>query len=253
MSVQPFGSGGVLSRAQPVLTFAASLRALTTETLPAPSEARVRSEATGPREGTRSSELPIVARIVRRTTAMERAQLFAPRAFFLGPAFLVWVRALLRRSGLGPLIVGLLALATLGAIAGLGVRSLSDDGTTSVPPSRVERSIDSNEIERLLTRPQPPPSVDDLVSSPMDRSVTDHGSETVSSPVAPSFSSGARAVGPPPASGVRGTPRTVPRPAPTHPMQPARTPGNRSARSLENAPNRDRWAHGSAGGNGRKH
>lgn len=133
-----FDSGGVLSRARPVLTFATVVRG---ETLP----------SVNPRGGTpipvpmswsgpplpRRNDLPVLPRIVRRTAT---EQLLEPFACAL--------RAV-RRGG-GTLLFGALGLATLGTIATLGLRSLPDEPTPVV--SGAAHAFDATATERLLAR-----------------------------------------------------------------------------------------------------
>ena len=170
MSGEPFDPGAVLSRARPVLTFTSAVRtggsvAASAASLGGRSGAsRSASAGMRPRVDTptpggvsltdaaatraRVPQLPVIARIVREGP-LDRGPLAALRARMVG------VGHALRRSGVGALVVGALGLATLGAIAGLGMRSLSDEAAiaNAAPPSvTLTRSYDAVATERLLSR-----------------------------------------------------------------------------------------------------
>jgi hypothetical protein len=162
MAGERFDSGGVLSRARPVLTFAtivpgeappsASLRTST----PIP----VLMSWSGP-ELPRHNVLPVIPRIVRRTRIEQ----------FLEP--IARAARTLRRGG-GMLLFGALGLATLGTIAGLGVRSLPDDMPTPVV-SGAAHVFDATATERLLARAP--------VALRVDRTIPPAASRVASVPV----------------------------------------------------------------------
>jgi hypothetical protein len=123
-----------------VLTFATHVPAervpsLVHELSPTPSRVSLH-------EATRARELPVIPRIVRRQSVLDAAS----------PLLALLVRApgAVRRSGAGTMLVAGLALATLGTIAGLGVRSLSD--SSSVAWSGGASVFDASVSERLLSR-----------------------------------------------------------------------------------------------------
>ena len=133
-------SGAVLSRARPVLTFATHVPqdeedardAGALEPTPTPS-AVLLSPAT------RVTQLPVIARIVRRRTALDAA---SPLLSWLARA-----PGLVRRSGAGTMVVAGLVIGTLGAIAGHGLWSLPSfvsPGASSTP--------DATGSEPLLAR-----------------------------------------------------------------------------------------------------
>ena len=164
MSGEQFDSGAVLSRATPVLTFgsleraekdaalrSASSHASHDDDSPVPSLAwhgDVKSRAKGP-------TLPVIPRIVHRTRIGDGA--------LLQPVVAAAHAA--KRAGLGTLVFAVLGLATLGAIAGLGMRSLSDEQVSvaaAVAPPAAELAVphhasDAMGIERLLARSTPAP------------------------------------------------------------------------------------------------
>lgn len=150
-----FDSGGVLSRARPVLTFAtvvpgeAPPSAIPRRNTPAP----VSMSWSGP-PLPRRNDLPVIPRIVRRTT-ME--QLLEPIAR---------VALAVRRAG-GMLLFAALGLATLGAIAGLGMRSLPDDAAT--PSVSAAHVFDATATERLLARAPLALRVDRMIPPPAPR------------------------------------------------------------------------------------
>jgi hypothetical protein len=168
MSGEQFDSGAVLSRATPVLTFgsleraeaAAALRSSsvagsrgagsTGDDSPAPSLAW--NEDVVLKASPREPSLPVISHIVRRTSVKDGA---------FGHPVAAAARAA-RRAGVSTLFVGALGLATLGAIAGLGMRSLSDEATipaTAAPaPALVTPAhiSDAIALERLLSRSAPP-------------------------------------------------------------------------------------------------
>jgi hypothetical protein len=162
MSGEHFDSGAVLSRARPVLTFASVVDG----------EASMASAvSTRPRVDTptpsgislaevhrhkRPATLPVISRIVRRTSV---------RDLFWGEP-LGRVSGLLRRSGVGTLVVGALGLATLGVIAGLGMRSLSDEATNAVSAAGVQPVYDAVATERLLARAPLAPRMDQPMTMP---------------------------------------------------------------------------------------
>ena len=145
MSGERFDSGGVLSRARPVLTFS-------TMTSPEASvPARARTDATpppvswtdvqSPRRDPCTRALPVVPRIVRRTRIEQHP--------VLGP--IVRAAAAVRRVGFGTLLFAGLGLGTLGVIAGFGMVSLSDEPpAAAIAPEA--RSFDAMATERLLAR-----------------------------------------------------------------------------------------------------
>jgi hypothetical protein len=223
MSAQ-FDLGGVLSRAQPVLTFATSRHT-------AKQVAARPSEATDPAcTNLRARQsLPVIGRIVRRTSAVDRALLLAPGNCRQVTTALA---GFLRRSGVGPLIVGVLALATLGAIAGLGMRSLSEEvvASATTTPAGADRPVDVTTTEGLLERAQPSPFSSATPST--------DGDETGPSPTAPSAHP---AVHPAPVGGAAGLPMTPPKKMPlSHPMPAAHAhtarPAHASARGLHRPP-----------------
>jgi hypothetical protein len=160
MSGEQFDSGAVLSRATPVLTFGSLERAERDAELrsasrqddsPVPSLAwhgDVKPRAKGP-------TLPVIPRIVRRTRIGDGA--------LLQPVVAAAHAA--KRAGLGTLVFAALGLATLGAIAGLGMRSLSDEQVSvsaAIEPPAAELAVpdhasDAVGIERLLARSTPTP------------------------------------------------------------------------------------------------
>jgi hypothetical protein len=141
MSGERFDSGGVLSRAAPVLTF--STLASVEEAEPV----RSRADTTPPPvswndvQPPRRSSLPVIPRIVRRTRIEQHA--------VLGP--IVRGAVVVRRVGLGTLLFAGLGLATLGSIAGLGMRSLSDEPTIAAMPADPP-AFEATAAERLLAR-----------------------------------------------------------------------------------------------------
>jgi hypothetical protein len=149
-----FDSGGVLSRARPVLTFATVVRG---ETLPS-ANARSGTPIPVPMSWSgpplpRRHDLPVLPRIVRRTAMEQLVEPFARAAHAV------------RRGG-GMLLFGALGLATMGTIVALGLRSLPDEPTPVV--SGAAHAFDATATERLLARaPQavrvewaaPPPAV----------------------------------------------------------------------------------------------
>ena len=156
MSGERFDSGGVLSRARPVLTFATAMHGEASPFASALSGTPVPvlmswSGAELPRR----NDLPVIPRIVRRTRT---EHLLEPIA-----------RAVLaaRRTG-GMLLFGVLGLATLGAIAGLGLRSFPDEAPTSVV-SGAAHAFDATATERLFARAPLAPRVDPTIPPPAPR------------------------------------------------------------------------------------
>jgi len=153
-----FDSGGVLERARPVLTFATNATNATGRA-PAAGPASATPDTielswSGP-ETLRRNDLPVIPRIVRRTTL---EHLLEP---FEHIASVAW-----RSAGL--LLFGALGLGTLGIIAGLGWRSLPDETSSTFASTRPSRAFDAVATERLLARapaamrgdrtiPPPPP------------------------------------------------------------------------------------------------
>jgi hypothetical protein len=91
----------------------------------------------------RRGALPVIARIVREPAADHG------RVRRTGVA----LAGLLRRTGAGTLVIGALGLATLGSIAGLGMRSLSDGASlASAAPDEPTHVVDATATERLLAR-----------------------------------------------------------------------------------------------------
>jgi hypothetical protein len=127
---QHFDRGGVLSRRRAVLTFATHVRVAATR----PSRARRHTPTPPPVSLHRAtqpgqSDLPVIARIVRRTTVELRAG---------------------KRPGRGTILFALLALAILGAIALPAVRSVRDEtarlATVEAP------ALESSASERVFLR-----------------------------------------------------------------------------------------------------
>jgi hypothetical protein len=149
MSGEQFDSGAVLTRARPVLTFATAVRREASLATEAPPNVRRRLDTPTPsgvslHEGSaRRGALPVIPRIVRES-ATERGPLVRAGAA---------VADVLRRTGAGTLVVAALGLATLGSIAGLGMRSLSDGASlASAAPDAPTHAVDATATERLLAR-----------------------------------------------------------------------------------------------------
>ncbi len=160
MSGEHFDSGAVLARARPVLTFASAVSEGSVaqqggvrarlET-PTPGAVTIDEPPRAPRRAPRPPPLPVIARIVRRPTVRDR--LWSDPAARVG--------RVLQATGVGALLVGALALGTLGVIAGLGMRSLSDEATlASTPPPASAAMADATATERLLARAPLAPRVD---------------------------------------------------------------------------------------------
>lgn len=138
------GSGAVLSRSTPVLTFSPGVR----EQAESPPSVAPRSRALPvpavPATRAARSNLPIVPRIVRRTS-LGVDGLVAPIA-----------RAAATSGGrtLGKLLVIAIALAALGLFAGLNMRSLAEEmpapGTAQLPAT--VRASDATASERVQAR-----------------------------------------------------------------------------------------------------
>lgn len=152
MSGERFDSGAVLSRARPVLTFstlagAESAGPARADATPPPVSWH---EATAARAGGafpgRPPALPVIPRIVRRTMIDDRA-LLRPIAQAAHVA---------KRAGLGTLVFVVLGLGTLGAIAGLGMRSLAEEGAVTqgaeAPAAAMAHTSDARASEHLLAR-----------------------------------------------------------------------------------------------------
>jgi hypothetical protein len=141
-----FDSGGVLERARPILTFAT----IVPGDAPAPGgPARVRDAVSlswSSPERPPHVTLPVLPRIVRRTR-LERLLEPFDRA------------ARLARRGAGVLLFGALGLATLGTIAGLGLRSLPED-TPSLASTPADHVFAAVATERLLARAPKPVRVE---------------------------------------------------------------------------------------------
>jgi hypothetical protein len=140
MSGERFDSGGVLSRARPVLTFATVVGGEASPSFVSPRTSTpvpVPMSWSGP-QLPRRNDLPVIPRIVRRTTL---EQLFGP---IVDAAFTV------RRAG-GMLLFAALGLVTLGTIAGLGVRSLPDEPSAPAVCGAAH-AFDATATERLLAR-----------------------------------------------------------------------------------------------------
>lgn len=150
MSGEPFDSGAVLSRARPVLTFA------TLGATEAPGPVRPRTDTPTPppvswhdanavRVRAARSALPVIPRIVRRTVIDHRALRPIARA-----------ASAAQRAGLGTLLFVALGLATLGAIAGLGMRSLSEEASLASGSDALAVNaahvVDATAAEHLLPR-----------------------------------------------------------------------------------------------------
>jgi hypothetical protein len=131
-------SGAVLSRARPVLTFAtlvpeeSLLDAGALEPRPSPSPVSLQAAS-------RSAQLPVIPRIVRRQSALDVA---SPVLSWLAGA-----PGLVRRSGAGTMLIAGLVIGTLGVIAGLGVWSLP-----SFVSARASSAVDATGTEPLLAR-----------------------------------------------------------------------------------------------------
>ncbi|HEY1693503.1 MAG TPA: hypothetical protein VGG39_15150 [Polyangiaceae bacterium] len=96
----------------------------------------------------RGHSLPVIPRIVRRTLIVDSA-LVAPLARAASAA---------RRAGLGTLLFMALGLGTLGAIAGLGMRSLSDEFVANSSDDALTspaHAYDATGVEHLLARALP--------------------------------------------------------------------------------------------------
>jgi len=100
----------------------------------------------------RRNDLPVIARIVRRTPI---EQLLEP---IVGAALAV-------RRASGMLLFATLGLATLGAIAGLGLRSVPDEAETPAA-SGASHGFDATATERLLARAPLPLRVDRTIPPP---------------------------------------------------------------------------------------
>jgi hypothetical protein len=174
MSGEPFDSGAVLTRARPVLTFTTAVRTggSTVAAGGAPSvgapanapravAARGRARIDTPTPGgvslpgvalvrPRGASLPVIARIVR-DGSLDAGPFAALSARVAAP--LASILRSLQRSGAGMMVVGALGLATLGAIAGLGMRSLSDEASTATTVTGgVAPSVDPMATEQLFAR-----------------------------------------------------------------------------------------------------
>ena len=156
MSGERFDSGGVLSRARPVLTFATAMHGEAPPFASAPggTPAPVPMSWSGA-ELPRRNDLPVIPRIVRRTRT---EQLLQPIAQAVLAA---------RRAG-GMLLFGALGLATLGAIAGLGLRSFPDETSTPVV-SGAAHVLGARATERLFARAPLAPRVDRTIPPPAPR------------------------------------------------------------------------------------
>jgi hypothetical protein len=156
MSGERFDSGGVLSRARPVLTFATAMHgdAPAFASAPGGTPAPVLMSWSGA-ELPRRNDLPVIPRIVRRTAT---EQILEPIT-----------RAVLaaRRAG-GMLLFGVLGLATLGAIAGLGLRSFPEEASTPVV-SGAAQAFGARATERLFARAPLVPRVDRTIPPPAPR------------------------------------------------------------------------------------
>lgn len=150
MTGEQFDSGAVLSRARPVLTFSTLSRGerdaspgMHADTTPPPV---CKDDRLARPDATRPPALPVIPRIVRRTMIDDAA--------FLRPVAVAAHVA--RRAGLGTLLMGALGLATLGVIAGLGMRSLSEETTipssSGAPATSMVHVADATAAEGLLAR-----------------------------------------------------------------------------------------------------
>jgi hypothetical protein len=169
-----FDSGGVLERARPILTFAT----IVPGDAPAPgTPASVRDPVSlswSSPELPPRVQLPVLPRIVRRTWLEQLLEPF-DRA------------ARLARRGAGLLLFGALGLATLGTIAGLGLRSLPEDAPTlaSTPADHVLAAVAT---ERLLARaPQPVRVERTILPLPTPPPATPSPAARVTSPAAPVY------------------------------------------------------------------
>jgi hypothetical protein len=164
-----FDSGAVLTRARPVLTFTSVDAPKATRPMrpraetPTPPGVTVSDMAvTRAKPAKGASGLPVIPRIVRRTTITD-SKVLKP---------IVRAATIAKRAGIGSLVVAALGLATLGSIAGLGMRSLSDEATTAPaaasPATGMVHVADATASERLLARAPLPVRVDH-VAPPVDR------------------------------------------------------------------------------------
>ncbi|HEY8089177.1 MAG TPA: hypothetical protein VIF09_15065 [Polyangiaceae bacterium] len=164
MSGEQFDSGAVLSRATPVLTFGSLERAEKDAALRSASSHGPRGDDSPDpsfawhedvRHRDKGPTLPVIPRIVRRTRIGDGA--------LLQPVVAAAHAA--KRAGVGTLVFAAMGLATLGAIAGLGMRSLSDEqvsAAAAVAPPAPELAVpahasDAVAAERLLARSTPAP------------------------------------------------------------------------------------------------
>jgi hypothetical protein len=155
MAGERFDLGCVLSRARPVLTFATAMRGeapppVLRHQTPVP----VPMSWSGP-DLPRRNDLPVISRIVRRTPI---EQLLEP---------IVQVGQRVRRAG-GMVLFAALGLATLGAITGLGLRSLPDEAA-ALGVSGAAHAFDARATERLLARAPLALRVDRTIPAPAPR------------------------------------------------------------------------------------
>ncbi|HEX3344539.1 MAG TPA: hypothetical protein VHS09_08185, partial [Polyangiaceae bacterium] len=148
-----FDSGGVLSRARPVLTFATSVRgeAATPASPRSHTPPPVALSWSGP-PAPRRNVLPVIPRIVRRTPMEQLLEPFAK------------VLSVVRGAG-GTLLFGAMGVATLVAIATLGLGSMADEPAAVV--SGAGHASDAAASEPLLARAPPSLRVDRVASAPV--------------------------------------------------------------------------------------
>jgi hypothetical protein len=149
MRADTIGSGGVLARSTPVLTFSPGVREQP-ESFPPPLPSRAQVTPATPLLRPLRSNLPIIPRIVRRPS-LDVAGIVGPLA-----------RAAQTSSGrtVGKLLAIAIALAALGMFAGLNMRSLTEEPRelrdTRVPAmttqAAVGRASDATASERVQAR-----------------------------------------------------------------------------------------------------
>jgi hypothetical protein len=162
-----FDSGGVLSRARPVLTFATIVpgEGPPPASLSAAEHVPVALSWSHPELPPRNA-LPVLPRIVRRSRL---EQLFEP-----------FERATsLARRGAAMILFGALGLGTLGAIAWLGLRPPTDEASTPALTA-AGRTFDAVATERLLARGSVPVRVERTI--PPAPSVTPAAAPPVPAP-----------------------------------------------------------------------
>jgi hypothetical protein len=147
MSVEPFGSGAVLDRAAPILTFATTAPG-GTSARPGPGGPPARVESPWASDSMRAI-IPVIPHIVRRTARLSDGLAGTWIAQLLNFRVLVAIGA----SAFARLVGWGLGLAFVGALAGLAIRSLSETSTT---PSGSSSRADATAVEPTLMRaPEP--------------------------------------------------------------------------------------------------